>query len=185
MMARKKLSELDLVFFNGNRFVTDFTQNVESMQPDIPKIDVCTLKCPEQKVSHSTQIKLGRGSRDYLVIKNDLFLDPCGIDGEGAEMFLKKKGKSIWKLEFRGEHEKFTGDGKRHELKGVEWIVNEYGDKIVNLKTVKKDEIDLFDEYTRKTVIDIAKRARREQTDEVEQCLHKSRHIDANICKTN
>ena len=189
MMARKTLSELDLVFFNGNRFVTDFTQNVESMQPDIPKIDVCTLKCPQQQVSHSTQIKLGRGSRDYLVIKNDLFLDPCGIDGEGAEMFLKKKGKSIWELEFRGEHEKFTGDGKRHELRGVEWIVNEYGDKIVNLKTMKKDEIDLFDEYTRKTVIDIAKRARREQTDEVadtlEQCLQKSRHIDANICKTN
>ena len=159
------------------------------MQPDIPKIDVCALKCPQQQVSHSTQIKLGRGSRDYLVIKNDLFLDPCGIDGEGAEMFLKKKGKSVWELEFRGEYDKFTGDGKRHELKGVEWIVNEYGDKIVNLKTVKKDEIDLFDKYNRKTVIANANKARREQSDEVAntltQCLQKSHHIDANICKTN
>ena len=67
--------------------------------------------------------------------------------------------------------------------------MNEYGDKIVNLKAVKKDDIDLFDEYTRKTVIDIANKARREQNDEVAntltQCLQKSRHIDANICKTN
>ena len=189
MMAPRKVSELDLLFFNGKSFFTDFTQSVQCKQPSIPKADVCTLKCPQQQVTRSTQINLGRGSRDYLVIKNDLFLDPCGIDGEGAEMILKRAAKTIWELEFKGDHEKFTGDGTRHQLKGIELIVNEYGDTIVDLGTVTEEEINLFDAYTEKTVIDIAERARREQTDEIAdtltQCLKKSGHIDANICKTN
>ena len=190
MMAPRKVSELDLLFFNGDNLFTDFTQNVQSNYRNTRNVDVCTLKCPQHPVSRSTEIKLGQGDRDYLVIKNDLFLDPCGIDGEGADMILKRKKRGFfWELEFKGKHEKFTGAGKRHRLKGIEWIVNEYGEKIVNLRKVRKDEINLFDEYTRKTVTDIADRARREQTDEVAdtltQCLKTSGHIDANICKTN
>ena len=189
MMKTRFISELDSVFFDGASLFSSFSEDVQSRQPRLPEADVCTLKCPQQRVTRSTTINLGRGT-DYLVIKNDLFLDPCGIDGEDSDMILKRKDGDTWELEFTGEHDKFTGNGKKHQLKGVKWIVNEYGHKIIDLEEVREDVINLFDEYTRKTALDIGNQVRREQTDEVAdtltECLqNQTAQGLANICKTD
>ena len=188
MMETRFVSELDSVFFDGARLFSSFSEDVQSSKPSLSKADVCTLKCPQRQVTRSTTINLGRGT-DYLVIKNDLFLDPCGIDGEDSDMILKRKDGETWELEFTGEHDKFTGSGKKHQLKGVKWIVNEYGHKIIDLEEVREDVINLFDEYTRKTALDIGNQVRREQTDEVAdtltECLqNQTAQGLANICKT-
>ena len=189
MMETRFVSELDSVFFDGARLFSSFSEDVQSSNPSLSKADVCTLKCPQRLVTRSTTINLGRGT-DYLVIKNDLFLDPCGIDGEDSDMILKRKDGETWELEFTGEHDKFTGNGKKHQLKGVKWIVNEYGHKIIDLEDVREDIINLFDEYTRKTALDIGNQVRREQTDEVAdtltECLQSQTAQGlANICKTD
>lgn len=183
------VSELDSVFFDGENIFSNFRGDIQSSQPRLSKADVCTLKCPPQQVTSPTTINLGRGT-NYLVIKNDLFLDPCGIDGEDSDMILKRKDGETWELEFTGEHDKFTGNGKKHQLKGVKWIVNEYGRKVVDLEEVREDVINLFDEYTRKTALDIGNQVRREQTDEVAdtltECLqNQTAQGLANICKTD
>ena len=189
MMKTRFISELDSVFFDGESLFTSFSEDVQSRQPRLPKADVCTLKCPQQRVTRSTTINLGRGT-DYLVVKNDLFLDPCGINGEDSDMILRRKDGDTWELEFTGEHDKFTGSGRKHQLKGVKWIVNEYGHKIVDLEEIREDVINLFDEYTRKTALDIGNQVRREQTDEVAdtltECLQSQTAQGlANICKTD
>ena len=183
------VSELDSVFFDGENIFSNFRGDIQSSQPRLSKADVCTLRCPPQQVTSPSTINLGRGT-NYLVIKNDLFLDPCGIDGEDSDMILKRKDGETWELEFTGEHDKFTGNGKKHQLKGVKWIVNEYGHKIVDLEEVREDVINLFDEYTRKTALDIGNQVRREQTDEVAdtltECLQSQTAQGlANICKTD
>ena len=186
VMKTRLVSELDSVFFDGESLSSNFGEDVQSSQPRLWKADVCILKCPQRQVTRSTTINLGRGT-DYLVIKNDLFLDPCGIDGEESDMILKRKDGDTWELEFTGEHDKFTGSGKKHLLKGLKWIVNEYGHKIVDLEEVREDVINLFDEYTRKTAMDIGNQVRREQTDEVAdtltECLqNQTAQGLANIC---
>ena len=183
------VSELDSVFFDGENIFSNFRGDIQSSQPRLSKADVCTLRCPPQQVASPSTINLGRGT-NYLVIKNDLFLDPCGIDGEDSDMILRRKDGDTWELEFTGEHDKFTGNGKKHQLKGVKWIVNEYGHKIVDLEEVREDVINLFDEYTRKTALDIGNQVRREQTDEVAdtltECLQdQTAQGLANICKTD
>ena len=183
------VSELDSVFFDGENIFSNFRGDIQSSQPRLSKADVCTLRCPPQQVTSPSTINLGRGT-NYLVIKNDLFLDPCGIDGEDSDMILKREDGETWELEFTGEHDKFTGNGKKHQLKGVKWIVNEYGHKIVDLEEVREDVINLFDEYTRKTALDIGNQVRREQTDEVAdtltECLQSQTAQGlANICKTD
>ena len=183
------VSELDSVFFDGENIFSNFRGDIQSSQPRLSKADVCTLRCPPQQVTSPSTINLGRGT-NYLVIKNDLFLDPCGIDGEDSDMILKRKDGDTWELEFTGEHDKFTGSGKKHQLKGVKWIVNEYGHKIIDLEEVREDVINLFDEYTRKTALDIGNQVRREQTDEVAdtltECLqNQTAQGLANICKTD
>ena len=187
VMKTRLVSELDSVFFDGESLSSNFGEDVQSSQPRLWKADVCILKCPQRQVTRSTTINLGRGT-DYLVIKNDLFIDPCGIDGEESDMILKRKDGDTWELELTGEHDKFTGSGKKHLLKGVKWIVNEYGHKIVDLEEVREDVINLFDEYTRKTAMDIGNQVRREQTDEVAdtltECLqNQTAQGLANICK--
>ena len=188
VMKTRLVSELDSVFFDGESLSSNFREDVQSSQLRLWKGDVCILKCPQRQVTRSTTINLGRGT-DYLVIKNDLFLDPCGIDGEESDMILRRKDGDTWELEFTDEH-KFTGSGKKHLLKGVKWIVNEYGHKIVDLEEVREDVINLFDEYTRKTAMDIGNQVRREQTEEVAdtltECLQNQTAQDlANICKTD
>lgn len=183
------VSELDSVFFDGENIFSNFRGDIQSSQPRLSKADVCTLRCPPQQVTSPSTINLGRGT-NYLVIKNDLFLDPCGIDGEDSDMILKREDGETWELEFTGEHDKFTGNGKKHQLKGVKWIVNEYGHKIIDLEEVREDVINLFDEYTRKTALDIGNQVRREQTDEVAdtltECLQSQTAQGlANICKTD
>ena len=183
------VSELDSVFFDGENIFSNFRGDIQSSQPRLSKADVCTLRCPPKQVTSPSTINLGRGT-NYLVIKNDLFLDPCGIDGEDSDMILKRKDGDTWELEFTGEHDKFTGNGKKHQLKGVKWIVNEYGHKIIDLEEVREDVINLFDEYTRKTALDIGNQVRREQTDEVAdtltECLqNQTAQGLANICKTD
>ena len=188
MMKTRFVSELDSVFFDGASLSSSFSEDVHSSNPSLSKADVCTLKCPRRLVTRSTTIDLGRGT-DYLVIKNDLFLDPCEIDGDDSDMILRRKDGDTWELEFTDEH-KFTGSGKKHQLKGVKWIVNEYGHKIVDLEEVREDVINLFDEYTRKTALDIGNQVRREQTEEVAdtltECLQNQMAQGlANICKTD
>ena len=183
------VSELDSVFFDGENIFSNFRGDIQSSQPRLSKADVCTLRCPPQQVTSPSTINLGRGT-NYLVIKNDLFLDPCGIDGEDSDMILKREDGETWELEFTGEHDKFTGNGKKHQLKGVKWIVNEYGHKIIDLEEVREDVINLFDEYTRKTALDIGNQVRREKTDEVAdtltECLQSQTAQGlANICKTD
>ena len=183
------VSELDSVFFDGENIFSNFRGDIQSSQPRLSKADVCTLRCPPQQVTSPSTINLGRGT-NYLVIKNDLFLDPCGIDGEDSDMILRREDGETWELEFTGEHDKFTGNGKKHQLKGVKWIVNEYGHKIIDLEEVREDVINLFDEYTRKTALDIGNQVRREQTDEVAdtltECLQSQTAQGlANICKTD
>ena len=189
VMKTRLVSELDSVFFDGESLSSNFGEDIQSSQTRRWKADVCILKCPQRQVTRSTTINLGRGT-DYLVIKNDLFLDPCGIDGEESDMILKRKDGDTWELEFTGEDDKFTGSGKKHLLKGVKWIVNEYGHKIVDLEEVREDVINLFDEYTRKTAMDIGNQVRREQTDEVAdtltECLqNQTAQGLANICKND
>ena len=187
MMATRKVTELDLIFYDGNHYFSDFTRDVKTTQPTSPKISVCTLKCPQNQVTSSTKIEIGLRPTGVLVIRSDLFLDPCDLGREGV-LRLKKISCLLWELQLEGTLTKFTGGGKRHQLYGFNTIVNENGDTIVDLSQEKRIAIDLYKVYAKKKVNTMAESARRERSKEVanslEECYKRSRSpSSANICR--
>lgn len=196
MMATRKVSELDPVRYDGKHYFADLThdirvkeQSVDSIAFDLEtrKTSVCTLMCPQDQVTRSTKIEIGLRPYGVLVIRSDLFLDPCDMEREGV-LRLRKISCVLWELRLRGKHSKFAGMGTKHQLYGFSRIVNENGDTIVDLNQEKRIKIDLYKMYARKRVETMAKSARGERSNEVanslEECYKTSRSLSsANICR--
>lgn len=185
MMAGRKVSELDHIFYDGNHYSTDFTRDMKARDPTSPKTSICTLKCPQSQVTRSTKIEIGFRPNGVLVIRNDLFLYPCDMEKEGV-LRLTKISCLLWQL--RLESAKFAGGGKIHQLYGFKKIVNENGDTIVDLSQEKRIEIDLYKMYAKKTVNAMAESARRDRSNEVanslEECYRSSKSLsNASICR--
>ncbi|KAL9988851.1 hypothetical protein ACROYT_G003341 [Oculina patagonica] len=190
MMATRKVSKLDTIFYDGNHYSTDFTRDIkamEGMEPTSSKTSVCTLKCPQTQVTRSTKIEIGLRPNGVLIIGSELFLDPCDMGKEGV-LLLKKKSCLLWELLLEGTPTKFTGSGKRHQLYGFKKIVNENGDTIVDLSEERRIEIDLYKMYAKKTVKSLAETARHDRSSEVaeslEECYSSSMSLgSASICR--
>ena len=184
MMATRPLSELDLIFYDGNHYCTDFRRDIIATHTTPPKTSVCTLKCPQNQVSRSSKVKIGFSPSGVLVIGNDKFLDPCDLAKEGV-LILTRISSLLWELRVESAQAKFTGNGKRHQLYGFNRIVNENGDTIVEISQEKRIELDLYKMYARKKVKTIAESAREERSEEVanslEECYRSSRSL--NICR--
>ena len=166
MMSPRPITELDLKSFQGKRFIADFTRDYAGSDG----ADYVTLKCPTQVVNRGTNLNLGRGSRDYVVLRSDLFLDPCEFDGEGSTFVLEKDPvrRSYWTLRITVDEDvHFTGAGKSHVLKGVDKIINEYGELIADLKKTDATTIQLYDLYAEKTMRDIGALTEKERSEEL------------------
>ena len=163
MMTPRPVSELDLTSFEGKAIIADFTSNIFGSNG---ANDFVTLECPAYQVSYRTRIDLRGGNQDTVVIRGDKFLEPCEFDGENATIVLERDGRS-WKLTFDLDEENhFTGQAKIHILKGVEKIINEYGQLVVDLTATTDDTIQLLDAYARVTMRDIGNVQERERSSE-------------------
>ena len=152
MMQPRTKSQLDLKFFNGKQLNVDFSSTTYT---GTSNSDFATLKCPTSTVTSPREINLGRGSSDYLMISSELFLEPCGFDGvlERIQLVKSPTLSHTWGMQFIGTTaDKFTDSGDGHILKGVDYIINEYGDTVVNLRTSTAANINLYDAYTEVTL---------------------------------
>ena len=129
VMKRRKQQELDTQFFPGKRLHIDFSErNYDGSEDD----DYALLKCPLNTVNEPTTINLGDGENDYLVIGEHLFTDPCDIDG--MKLVRHRTLENAWNLVLAGpDLEKFTGKARTITLIGVEKILNEHGDIVLEL----------------------------------------------------
>ena len=129
VMKRRKQQELDTQFFPGKRLHIDLSErNYDGSEDD----DYALLKCPLSTVNEPTTINLGDGENDYLVIGEHLFTDPCDIDR--MKLVRHRTLKNAWKLVLAGpDLEKFTGKARTITLIGVEKILNEHGDIVLEL----------------------------------------------------
>ena len=167
MMTTKKKSELDLAFFQGKKLFADFSANVGATMG----ADHCYLKCPSATVTTERWINLSRGSRDKVIISSELFLDPCDIDGESVKVTMQRDSVNRWFFVVEGNEDKFGVNGKVHGFQGVEQIINEYGDLVIDLKNTQQNRFDLYAEYSKATMKRIASIAGHERTREVKNSL--------------
>eukprot|EP00112_Aurelia_sp_Birch-Aquarium-sp1_P025381 Seg841.5 transcript_id=Seg841.5/GoldUCD/mRNA.D3Y31 product="hypothetical protein" protein_id=Seg841.5/GoldUCD/D3Y31 len=170
MMQPRTKSQLDLKFFNGKQLNVDFSSETYT---GTTNSDFATLKCPTSTITSPRHINLGRGSHDYLMISSELFLEPCGFDGVQERIQLVKSTQMThtWGLQFRGTTaDKFTGAGDGHILQGVDYIVNEFGDTVVDLRSATAD-INLYDAYTRVTLKNVGDIIERDRSEEVKTQL--------------
>eukprot|EP00112_Aurelia_sp_Birch-Aquarium-sp1_P003792 Seg1428.2 transcript_id=Seg1428.2/GoldUCD/mRNA.D3Y31 product="hypothetical protein" protein_id=Seg1428.2/GoldUCD/D3Y31 len=170
MMSPKKKSELDLAFFQGKKMFADFSGNVADTI-GIQGADHCYLKCPSGTVTEERWINLNRGSRDKVIISRELFLDPCGVDGVTVRMIMMRADENKWIFRIDGNDDKFGANGKQHVFQGVEQIINEYGNLVIDLKNALVNEFDIYEEYSKATMEGIATITERERTTEVKNSL--------------
>lgn len=172
MMRPKKKMELDLAFFQGKKLLCDFSRDISGSDG----ADHCYLTCPEQAAIKHTTINLGKGSQDRLIMGEELFIAPCAIDDSthAYPIGLMKMSSSNWilffndvpKLSYSPEVEMI-----QHLLDGVDKIVNEYGDIIVDLRTEEERSINLYDRYAESTMRKMAFVAGEERTEEIKNDL--------------
>lgn len=176
-MSQRKLLELDTRFFSGKRITVDFSQrNYQGSSTS----DYAVLKCPSSTVNQPTTIDLrekdqsiiaGTDSSDYVVIGSEMFLNPCNIDGQETTMILNNiKGQDdtflIW-VSSTAEDTKFTYEGRRIILKGIDKIINEHGDVILDLTTISARFYDIYHEHASKTTDSVARIMGLSHTEEV------------------
>lgn len=195
MMVPRELGKLDLVHRAGKRITTDFTRNVEG--------SVCTLVCPKQLVTRRSGIDLRAASTGYIILNEDLFMEPCNI-GVDEQMILWKYGDASWMISFESQNAEsmFYGSGARHELAGVDKIIDEYGTEIFDMAKLDEMvtgicnrpgsscsvEFDLYKAYAEKRAARLATRAGMDRSDEVKknmmQCFDSSQDLfDEDICE--
>ena len=185
MMSPKKKSELDLAFFQGKKLFADFSRNITETV-GVQGADHCYLKCPTNTVTQDIWINLNRGKRDKVIISRELFLDPCGIDGVTVNMTMMRIDENTWMFRIVGNEDKFGEGGEQHVFHGVEQIINEYGNLVIDLKNAPLDEwgeaeFDIYAEYSKVTMKEIAAITGRERTTEVKnsllQCMKKEKDM--------
>ena len=147
----------------------------------------------------ATTVDLGEGSHDYLIIGEDLFFEPCGIDGSNGMIHLKRHETmdNAFNLVLEGDHlENFVGEGRTITLIGVDKIVNEYGKTVMPLTKGFPDinfHIDLYKEYSYETMTEsIGKVFERERSEEVKnnllQCISNTGNLSEEerkeLCET-
>ena len=195
MMVPRELGKLDLVHRAGKRITTDFTRNVEG--------SVCTLVCPKQLVTRKSAIDLSAASTGYIILNEELFMEPCNI-GVDEQIILWKYGDEAWRITFesRSVDSMFEGLGTSHELVGVDKIIDEYGTEIFDMAKLSQIvvdvcnrpgsscsvEFDLYTAYAEKRAERLATRAGQDRSDEVKknmrQCFDSSLDIfDEDICE--
>eukprot|EP00112_Aurelia_sp_Birch-Aquarium-sp1_P017719 Seg4136.1 transcript_id=Seg4136.1/GoldUCD/mRNA.D3Y31 product="hypothetical protein" protein_id=Seg4136.1/GoldUCD/D3Y31 len=189
MMAPRKKPDLDIKFFNGIKLDIDFTRReYQGGQGN----DCAVLKCPDNDVTTQSKIKLVGATNDFLVIGREKFLDPCDIDGEEAKITLEKRPnkRNTWVLKFEGVA-KFSGRGVRLVLRGVDKIVNEFGNVVVNLRNAQESSIDLYDRYARVTIQEIGNMAGKDRSQEIKdnllKCIKEESEMtdeEKELCKT-
>eukprot|EP00794_Sanderia_malayensis_P004088 gene4088-4640_t len=172
---RRSKFELDTKFYPGKKQIVDF-QERNYQGTDLA--DYVILKCPSSTVTQTTTIDLSSSSgeddsdiSDYLVIGSEMFLLPCGIDGEqGATIRLNKMaGDDSWLLRIYGSS-KFTGDGIKLKIPNVDYIINEFGKIILDLNDIPSAAmIDVYVAYSHKTTESIAEILGKERTDEIKE----------------
>ena len=194
-MVPRELGKLDLVHRAGKRITTDFTKNVEG--------SVCTLVCPKQLVTRKTGIDLSAASTGYIILNEELFMEPCNI-GVDEQMILWKYGDEAWRITFesRSVDSMFDGLGASHELVGVDKIIDEHGTEIFDLTQLSQMvvdicnrpgsscsvEFDLYEAYAEKRAKRLAMRAGEDRSKEVKdnmlQCFDSSQDVfDGDICQ--
>ena len=169
MMSPRKKSELDLAFFQGKKLFADFSRDVTDTV-GIQGADHCYLKCPSARVSEQRLIHLSRGSRDKVIISSELFLDPCRIDGEAVRIGMMKANENLWMFKVWGNDDKFD-ENEQHLFRGVEEIINEYGDLVIDLKNTEQTEFDVYEEYSKATMNRIASIMGHERSTEIKNSL--------------
>lgn len=189
MMEPRPVAELDLLFYGGNKIVADFTSDITAGT----KADVAYLKCPTGPVTRATTLNIKEGRRDFVILRTDIFIEPCDIDGEDTTLMLRRQqpNKNIWVLEIQTDDTiKWRGAGKSHIIREAENIVNEFGHVVVNLKEDARQERNLLDEYVAVTVKDLVNQKESgEIKEQMLQCLQNKDTISqdvelVNLCQT-
>ena len=189
MMAPRKAADLDIRFFDGVKLDVDFTTRVYRGGRGN---DCAVLKCPDNIVTTRTKINLRGGANDFLVIGREKFLDPCDIDGDETKITLEKRPnkRNNWVLKLQGVA-KFNGRARRIILRGIDKIINELGNVVVNLSRAQESTIDLYDRYTRVTMQEIGNIAGRDRSQEIKdnllKCIKEESEMtdeEKEICKT-
>ena len=160
MAYMRSISNLDIVFYEGMNTSADLSSSIEMSD----KSDLVHLVCPDSPVQFSNSINMKGSTGDIIILSSSRFLEPCGIDGYYKRMLINRKYwktlngvvKYKWELELHN-NPKFPvkigeESGWKHVLMGVEKIVNEYGDVVVNLRSGEGEFYDLYHEYTKATM---------------------------------
>ena len=193
MMVPRELGKLDLVFRAGQRITSDFTETVTG--------SVCTLLCPPEIIYQKVAIDLRSATTGYLIINEDLFLEPCSI-GSLINLTLSLHGDDVWLINFRSRslEAKFQSLAVQQEVYGVDKIIDEFGNEIFDmteLSTMVVDlcsagtcgvEFDLYRAFAERKAESIARYAGVNQSSEIMrnmlQCIDSTQgNYDSNICE--
>lgn len=187
MMSRRMKSELDVSFFGGRKLFADFSRDVTDTV-GIPGDDRCYLICPSARVDTRRRIDLGRGRRDAIVVSNELFFEPCGIDGVSGFMDLMQANPRRTMFKIYGSP-KFD-EQITHMLFSAKWVLNEFGDVVIDLAEARPSGYAVYAEYVRVTMTKIGEKLGRETSDEIKnnllQCMKNSEDMspeERQICE--
>eukprot|EP00794_Sanderia_malayensis_P008291 gene8291-9174_t len=152
MAPRTIINELDVIFYSGRKLTTQFDGDRGGTDKD----DLMYLLCPLQEVTKKTEIDLGAGQNDAIVLRNS-FINDCKIDSKSHRMQLQKINDTMpWQLVFvnvpKFPQENQKSESWIHSLRGVEKILNDYGETVVDLTELLARRINLFDDYNKVTM---------------------------------
>lgn len=140
--------------FNGERRNLNIGQSPRTVTyDDSNREDLLLLKWPTDQDPDSTDYTIDmKGGTDYVMISDKYFLDPSGVDGEDVILMLEQGSDSTGA--FTVVIQKSGNDGFRTnlELRNVERIINEYGNRLVAFDVGSHQfPMDLFDRYVEVT----------------------------------
>lgn len=140
--------------FNGERRNLNIGQSPRTVTyDDGNREDLLLLKWPTDQDPDSTDYTIDmKGGTDYVMISDKYFLDPSGVDGEDVILMLEQGSDSTGA--FTVVIQKSGNDGFRTnlELRNVERIINEYGNRLVAFDVGSHQfPMDLFDRYVEVT----------------------------------
>lgn len=145
---------------NGERRNLNIGQSSPTVNyDDGNKEDALLLKWPADQDPDSTDYTIDmKGGTDFVMISDKYLLDPSGIDGEDVTLMLEQGPDFDSTGAFTVVVQKSGNDGFciNIELRNVERINNEYGDRLVAFDVGSHQfPMDLFDRYmevTRRTL---------------------------------
>ena len=146
--------------FSGERRNLKIGQSSQTVNyDDGNRQDVLLLKWPTDQDPNSTDYTIDmKGGTDYVMISDKYLLDPSGVDGEDVTLMLEQGPDFDSTGAFTVVIQKSGNDGFRItlELRNVERILNEYGNRLVAFDVGSHQfPMDLFDRYmevTRRTL---------------------------------